>query len=123
MSLAASRLPDPARPLDTGAATRAFDQIVRGDVADSDIAAFLTALAERGETASEIAAAATVPASELPSDRPTATASPSAPSASAAAITSSGRTGSAMGTGYGGCPGDGPTPGGGHPCRDGWVGS
>jgi anthranilate phosphoribosyltransferase len=60
VSLAASRLPDPARPLDTGAATRAFDQIVRGDVADSDIAAFLTALAERGETASEIAAAATV---------------------------------------------------------------
>lgn len=54
------RLPDPAFPLDTQTAGRAFDLIIRGDLPDTEIAAFLTALAERGETADEIAAAAAV---------------------------------------------------------------
>nr|WP_255696681.1 anthranilate phosphoribosyltransferase [Sandaracinobacteroides sayramensis] len=53
-------MPDPGRPLDKDAAADAFHHIVGGDLADSDIAAFLLALAERGETADEIAAAASV---------------------------------------------------------------
>lgn len=51
-------LPDAARPLDAGAAADAFDRILEGRVADDAIAAFLVALAERGETPAEIAAAA-----------------------------------------------------------------
>ncbi|PZU50265.1 MAG: anthranilate phosphoribosyltransferase [Sphingomonas sp.] len=53
-------LPDPLRPLDPEAAADAFDRILGADLADSDIAAFLVALAERGETPAEIAAAAGV---------------------------------------------------------------
>jgi anthranilate phosphoribosyltransferase len=51
-------LPDPARPLDADAAADAFDRILEGRVADDAIAAFLVALAERGETPAEISAAA-----------------------------------------------------------------
>lgn len=60
MTALSTRLPDPALALDAQAAADAFDLIIRGDLPDSDIAAFLTALAERGETAAEIAAAAGV---------------------------------------------------------------
>jgi anthranilate phosphoribosyltransferase len=54
------RLPDPSRPLDRAQAEAAFDRILGADLADSEIAAFLVALAERGETPEEIAAAAGV---------------------------------------------------------------
>lgn len=54
------RLPDPSRPLDAGAAAEAFAHILSADLADAEIAAFLVALAERGETPAEIAAAAGV---------------------------------------------------------------
>lgn len=60
MTAASTRLPDPARALDADRAADAFDQIIRGDLPDNEIAAFLTALSERGETAAEIAAAAGV---------------------------------------------------------------
>lgn len=60
MSAAGHQLPDPSRPLDLETAARAFDAIITGDVADADIAAFLVALSERGETAEELAAAASV---------------------------------------------------------------
>lgn len=60
MTAGSGRLPDPARPLDAEAAAAAFGQIIDGNLADSDIAQFLTSLAERGETAVEIAAAAGV---------------------------------------------------------------
>ncbi len=53
-----SRLPDPARALTEAEAGAAFDSIMDGAVADSDLAAFLVALAERGETAAEITGAA-----------------------------------------------------------------
>lgn len=53
-----SALPDPRLPLDEEAAADAFDRIVDGLADDDRIAAFLLALAERGETAAEIAAAA-----------------------------------------------------------------
>lgn len=53
-------LPDPAAPLDSETAAHTFDLIIRGELPDAEIAAFLTALAERGETAGEIAAAAGV---------------------------------------------------------------
>jgi anthranilate phosphoribosyltransferase len=53
-----SALPDPAEPLSEAAAGAAFDAIFEG-AADADaIGAFLLALAQRGETAAEIAAAA-----------------------------------------------------------------
>ena len=55
-----ARLPDPSRPLDQEAAATAFDAIITGDVADDDIAAFLLSLSARGETADELAAAASV---------------------------------------------------------------
>jgi anthranilate phosphoribosyltransferase len=55
-----TRLPDPLRPLDPEAAADAFDRILGADLADADIAAFLVALADRGETPAEIAAAARV---------------------------------------------------------------
>lgn len=54
------RLPDPSRPMDRDQAAEAFEAILGADLADSDIAAFLVALAERGETGDEIAAAAEV---------------------------------------------------------------
>jgi anthranilate phosphoribosyltransferase len=53
-------LPDPARPLDPESAAEAFDRILGSDLEDSAIAAFLVALADRGETPAEIAAAAGV---------------------------------------------------------------
>ncbi|MBN8830966.1 MAG: anthranilate phosphoribosyltransferase [Sphingomonadales bacterium] len=51
-------LPDPAQPLDREEASAAFAAILDGTVSDEAIAAFLVALSERGETATEIAAAA-----------------------------------------------------------------
>ncbi|MGE4324041.1 MAG: anthranilate phosphoribosyltransferase [Sphingobium sp.] len=51
-------LPDPAVPLDAAAAARAFDLLFDADLAEADIASFLVALSDRGETATEIAAAA-----------------------------------------------------------------
>lgn len=54
------RLPDPSRPMDRDQATEAFDRILGADLGDAEIAAFLVALAERGETPAEIAAAAQV---------------------------------------------------------------
>lgn len=57
MSLAIT-LPDPARPLDAEAAAQAFADLLAGRVEDEAAAAFLIGLAERGETATEIAAAA-----------------------------------------------------------------
>ncbi len=51
-------LPDPFSPLDHATAQAAFDDLLDGKVSDEAAAAFLTALAERGETAIEIAAAA-----------------------------------------------------------------
>ncbi|MBN8819310.1 MAG: anthranilate phosphoribosyltransferase [Sphingomonas sp.] len=51
-------LPDPATPLGRDEASAAFAAILEGTVSDEDIAAFLVALSERGETATEIAAAA-----------------------------------------------------------------
>nr|WP_208408603.1 anthranilate phosphoribosyltransferase [Sphingomonas vulcanisoli] len=51
-------LPDPANPLDHSQAEQAFADILDGTVADEVVAAFLIALAERGETSIEIAAAA-----------------------------------------------------------------
>jgi anthranilate phosphoribosyltransferase len=51
-------LPDSQRPLDSGAARDAFDRILSGQADDDAIAAFLIALADRGETVAEIAAAA-----------------------------------------------------------------
>lgn len=51
-------LPDPARPLDADAAAEAFARILDGKVDDARLAAFLTTLADRGETVDEIVAAA-----------------------------------------------------------------
>jgi anthranilate phosphoribosyltransferase len=53
-----SALPDPARPLSEEAAGAAFDAIFEGAADAETIGAFLLALADRGETAAEIAAAA-----------------------------------------------------------------
>jgi anthranilate phosphoribosyltransferase len=47
-----------ATPLDEEAALAAFGAILDGEVAEKDTAAFLVALSDRGETASEIAGAA-----------------------------------------------------------------
>jgi anthranilate phosphoribosyltransferase len=52
-------LPDPARPLDQASAAEAFAAIFDGLVADAALAAFLTTLADRGETVDELVAAAT----------------------------------------------------------------
>lgn len=52
-------LPDPARPLDANAAADAFAAIFDGDVDDAALTQFLIALATRGETVTEITAAAT----------------------------------------------------------------
>ncbi len=51
-------LPDPAQPLDADAAADAFASILDGKVEDRELAIFLTALADRGETVTEIVAAA-----------------------------------------------------------------
>jgi anthranilate phosphoribosyltransferase len=53
-----SALPDPASPLDEGAAAEAFAAIFDGKVSDDALAAFLTTLADRGETVDEVVAAA-----------------------------------------------------------------
>ncbi len=53
-----SRLPDPCLPLDADTAALAFDRILEGAVDDEALATFLVALADRGETPDEIAAAA-----------------------------------------------------------------
>lgn len=53
-----SALPDPAEPLSEEAAGAAFDAIFEGAADAEAIGAFLLALAARGETAAEIAAAA-----------------------------------------------------------------
>ncbi len=50
-------LPDPSHPLSSPDAAAAFAAILDATVADAAIAAFLIALADRGETAIEIAAA------------------------------------------------------------------
>ncbi len=60
-----STLPNPDTPLDEADARAAFDAILRGDVADTDIADFLTRLADRGETVDEIVAAASVMRSHM----------------------------------------------------------
>ncbi len=56
--MSAGTLPDPARPLDAEQASAAFAAILDGAPDDEAIGAFLIALSERGETATEIAAAA-----------------------------------------------------------------
>ena len=53
-------LPDASRPLSAEDAAAAFAQIVDGGCGDAEIAAFLTAMAARGETVAEVAAAARV---------------------------------------------------------------
>ncbi|MBU0554735.1 MAG: anthranilate phosphoribosyltransferase [Alphaproteobacteria bacterium] len=53
-----SLLPDPAAPLTQEEAASAFAAILDGTVSDEAIATFLVALSDRGETATEIAAAA-----------------------------------------------------------------
>lgn len=53
-----SALPDPSVPLDADAAADAFALILDGKVDDAELAAFLTKLADRGETVTEIVAAA-----------------------------------------------------------------
>jgi len=51
-------LPDPRAPLDQDEAEAAFGAMLDGRPSDEEIAAFLVALSDRGETASEIAGAA-----------------------------------------------------------------
>jgi anthranilate phosphoribosyltransferase len=51
-------LPDPSTPLSDEAAAHAFDLLFDADLPEDRIAAFLVAMARRGETATEIAAAA-----------------------------------------------------------------
>lgn len=51
-------LPDPSTPLSRETAAQAFVDVLDGHASDDAIAAFLTALAERGETSIEIAEAA-----------------------------------------------------------------
>lgn len=53
-----TRLPDPATPLHAEEAAQAFDLLFDADLPEQDIAAFLVTMARRGETATEIAAAA-----------------------------------------------------------------
>lgn len=51
-------LPDPSLPLSANDATAAFDLLFDGDLGDDSISDFLVTMARRGETATEIAAAA-----------------------------------------------------------------
>ncbi|OYW45227.1 MAG: anthranilate phosphoribosyltransferase [Sphingomonadales bacterium 32-68-7] len=53
-----SALPPVDRPLDASEAEAAFGALLDGAVSDEEIAAFLVALSDRGETANEIAGAA-----------------------------------------------------------------
>ena len=53
-----SGLPHPDELLDSQQAERVFGRILDGDVADKDIAAYLSGMTERSETADEIAGAA-----------------------------------------------------------------
>ena len=53
-----STLPPVEHPLDEGEAEAAFGAMLDGLPSDEDIAQFLVALSDRGETASEIAGAA-----------------------------------------------------------------
>ncbi len=67
-----TRLPDPSAPLSATDAQIAFDLLFDADLSDDDIAAFLVAMARRGETAIEIAAAArAMRARMIPVDAPT----------------------------------------------------
>ena len=50
--------PDPVVPMTADTAADAFGSILDGHVVDADLAAFLTVLADRGETVAEIVAAA-----------------------------------------------------------------
>jgi anthranilate phosphoribosyltransferase len=59
MIATAMLLPDPAQPLSADAAASAFAAIFDGKVEDEDLARFLTVLADRGETVTEVVAAAT----------------------------------------------------------------
>jgi anthranilate phosphoribosyltransferase len=52
-------LPDPSVPLAPDEAADAFALILEGKVGDDALASFLVALADRGETVTEIVAAAT----------------------------------------------------------------
>lgn len=52
-------LPDAEQPLDKDSASAAFSAILDGQCEADDIAQFLIAMADRGESAVEIAAAAT----------------------------------------------------------------
>lgn len=66
-----TRLPDPSAPLSATDAQIAFDLLFDADLSDDDIAAFLVAMARRGETAIEIAAAArAMRARMIPVDAP-----------------------------------------------------
>lgn len=53
-----TRLPDPTGPLDAQQAATAFDLLFDADLPEEEIAGFLVTMARRGETATEIAAAA-----------------------------------------------------------------
>jgi anthranilate phosphoribosyltransferase len=53
-----TRLPDPSAQLDAQQAAMAFDLLFDADILAEDIASFLVTMARRGETATEIAAAA-----------------------------------------------------------------
>jgi anthranilate phosphoribosyltransferase len=53
-----TRLPDPSVPLPADAAAAAFNLLFDADLSDEAIATFLVTMARRGETATEIAAAA-----------------------------------------------------------------
>nr|WP_087574163.1 anthranilate phosphoribosyltransferase [Sphingomonas sp. CDS-1] len=53
-----TRLPDPTGPLDAQQAAKAFDLLFDADLPEEEIAGFLVTMARRGETATEIAAAA-----------------------------------------------------------------
>lgn len=55
-----AHLPDARTPLSAAAATAAFATILDGGIGDDDIAQFLVDLADRGETVTEVAAAAGV---------------------------------------------------------------
>lgn len=67
-----TRLPDPSAPLSATDAQIAFDLLFDADLSDDDIADFLVAMARRGETAIEIAAAArAMRARMIPVDAPT----------------------------------------------------
>ncbi|MGL4543875.1 MAG: anthranilate phosphoribosyltransferase, partial [Polymorphobacter sp.] len=57
---AASALPDATAPLSAAAAHAAFTAIMDGAVADDELTHFLVTLADRGETVTEVAAAAAV---------------------------------------------------------------